>query len=183
VLLTGGSAFGLDAAGGVMKKLEEVKIGRNVAVTVVPNVCAAVLFDLKCGDASHRPDAAMGYAACEAALRGDGIQNGCFGAGTGATIGKLNGLAHAMKGGIGSFAFQQGELMVGAVIAVNCVGDVLDKGEIIAGCRNDSLAGALCQRPGCLQRRTRRGQYGDRFCGHQCSPDQSPGNKACRSLP
>lgn len=141
VLLTGGSAFGLDAAGGVMKKLEEVKIGRDVAVTVVPNVCAAVLFDLKCGDASHRPDASMGYAACEAALRGDGIQNGCFGAGTGATIGKLNGLAHAMKGGIGSFAFQQGELMVGAVIAVNCVGDVLDKGEIIAGCRNDSLDG------------------------------------------
>ena len=70
VVLTGGSAFGLDAAGGVMKKLEEEGIGRDVMVTVVPNVCAAVLFDLKFGSMAARPDVAMGYAACEAALQG-----------------------------------------------------------------------------------------------------------------
>jgi L-aminopeptidase/D-esterase-like protein len=139
VLLTGGSAFGLDAAGGVMKSLEEARVGRDVSVTVVPNVCATVLFDLKCGYANIRPDAVMGYAACEAALKGEGMQNGCFGAGTGATLGKVNGLAHAMKGGIGAVALRQGELMVGAVIAVNCVGDVLERGQIIAGCRAEAL--------------------------------------------
>ena len=80
VLLSGGSAFGLDAAGGVMKKLEEERIGRDVMVTVVPNVCGAVLFDLKCGHASIRPNALMGYAACEAALERQPFQSGCFGA-------------------------------------------------------------------------------------------------------
>ena len=141
VLLTGGSAFGLDAAGGVMKRLEEAKIGRDVSVTMVPNVCAAVLFDLKCGYAHTRPDEAMGYAACEAALKGAGMQSGSYGAGTGATLGKINGLPFAMKGGIGSVAIRQGDLMVGAVIAVNCIGDVLEQGEIIAGCRNETLDG------------------------------------------
>lgn len=141
VLLTGGSAFGLDAAGGVMKCLEQAKIGRDVLVTVVPNVCATVLFDLKCGYSHIRPDEAMGYAACEAALKGGEMQNGCFGAGTGATLGKVNGLAHAMKGGIGAVAIQQGELMVGAVIAVNCVGDILEQGKIIAGCRTQTPSG------------------------------------------
>lgn len=141
VLLTGGSAFGLDAAGGVMKCLEKAKIGRDVSVTVVPNVCAAVLFDLKCGNAQVRPDEAMGYAACTAALKRKGMQNGCFGAGTGTTVGKIKGLAHAMKGGIGSVAFRQGELMVGAVVAVNCVGDVLERGKIIAGCQNEEKNG------------------------------------------
>jgi L-aminopeptidase/D-esterase-like protein len=135
VLLTGGSAFGLDAAGGVMKKLEEARIGRDVLVTVVPNVCAAVLFDLKCGHGDIRPDAAMGYAACEAALQGPPFQNGCFGAGTGATLGKVLGIERAMKGGIGAAAFRQGELMVGAVVAVNCVGDVWEGSRILVGCR------------------------------------------------
>lgn len=135
VLLTGGSAFGLDAAGGVMKKLEEARIGRDVLVTVVPNVCGAVLFDLKCGHAHIRPDAAMGYAACEVALDRPPFQNGCFGAGTGATLGKALGIESAMKGGIGAAAFRQGELMVGAVVAVNCVGDVWEDGRILAGCR------------------------------------------------
>lgn len=141
VLLTGGSAFGLDAAGGVMKRLEEAKIGRDVSVTVVPNVCAAVLFDLKCGYAQVRPDEAMGYTACNSALQGNGMQNGCFGAGTGATLGKVNGLDRAMKGGVGAVAIRQGELIVGAVIAVNCVGDVLEQGQIIAGCRNEAMDG------------------------------------------
>lgn len=135
VLLTGGSAFGLDAAGGVMRKLEEEGIGRDVMVTVVPNVCGAVLFDLKCGYADTRPDASMGYSACEAALEGQPFQSGCFGAGTGATLGKLLGIERAMKGGIGAAAFRQGELMVGAVVAVNCVGDIWEHGQILAGCR------------------------------------------------
>ena len=137
VLLTGGSAFGLDAAGGVMKRLEEERIGRDVMVTVVPNVCGAVLFDLKCGHASIRPDASMGYAACEAALAGQLFQSGCFGAGTGATLGKTLGIERAMKGGVGAVALRQGELMVGAVVAVNCVGDVWENGRILAGCRGE----------------------------------------------
>ena len=137
VLLTGGSAFGLDAAGGVMQKLEESGIGRDVFVTVVPNVCAAVLFDLKCGDMQRRPDPAMGYAACARALEGQSFTSGCYGAGTGATIGKIRGPRFAMKGGIGAVAYQEGELMVGAIIAVNCGGDVWENGNILAGCRQD----------------------------------------------
>ncbi len=138
VVLAGGSSFGLDAAGGVMRFLEERKIGRDVGVTVVPNVCAAILFDLKCGAADVRPDAAMGYEACKQAYNGMWTE-GSVGAGTGATIGKARGKAFAMKGGLGTAAFQQGELMVGAVMAVNCVGDIFDSqtGQIIAGALND----------------------------------------------
>lgn len=141
VVLTGGSAFGLDAAGGVMRRLEEAGIGRDVMVTVVPNVCAAVLFDLKFGSMDIRPDAAMGYAACQAALKGGPFQEGNFGAGTGCTIGKIRGPQFAMKGGIGAWAFRQGELMVGAVVACNAMGDVLENGQILAGVRNDQNTG------------------------------------------
>jgi len=139
VLLSGGSSFGLDAAGGVMKYLEERKIGRDVGVTVVPNVCAAILFDLKCGDYRIRPDAKMGYEACEHAFSAKPFTSGNFGAGTGATIGKIRGGSYAMKGGVGSCAFRHGDLFVGAVMAVNCVGDVFDSktGKIIAGARED----------------------------------------------
>ena len=137
VLLAGGSAFGLDAAGGVMRFLEERGIGRDRGVVKVPNVCAAILFDLKCGDHRVRPDAAMGYAACVNAFRGDGFQSGNFGAGTGATVGKTRKAAWAMKGGIGAAAFRYGELEAGAVAAVNCVGDVIQEGRIIAGARSD----------------------------------------------
>lgn len=137
VLLTGGSAFGLDAAGGVMKRLEEAGIGRDVAVTKVPNVCAAVLFDLKCGKTHCRPDIDMGYEACERALQKETFQNGCFGAGTGATLGKFMGLEHAMKGGIGAVAIQEENLFVGALVAVNCIGDVIENGLILAGCRDE----------------------------------------------
>ena len=138
VLIAGGSSFGLDAAGGVMKFLEERKIGRDVGVTVVPNVCAAVLFDLQCGRHDIRPDEKMGYAACENAFAGHDWRSGNCGAGTGATIGKICGTERAMKGGIGAFAFQHGDLCVGAVVAVNCVGDVFDSkaGRIIAGARS-----------------------------------------------
>ncbi len=135
VLLAGGSAFGLDAAGGVMQALEAQNIGRDVGVTVVPNVCAAVLFDLKCGRSDVRPDAEMGRLATEAALRGEGILCGSHGAGTGASLGKLSGAQYAMKGGVGTYALRVGDLMVGAVIAVNCMGDVRDGKTILAGAR------------------------------------------------
>jgi len=138
VLLSGGSTFGLDAAGGVMKFLEERKIGRDVEVTVVPHVSAAVLFDLKCGRHDIRPDEKMGYAACVNAFKGQSWRNGNYGAGAGATIGKICGRERAMKGGIGAFAFKHGDLCVGSVMAVNCVGDVYDSkaGRIIAGARS-----------------------------------------------
>lgn len=147
VLLSGGSAFGLDAAGGVMKYLEERKIGRDVGVTVIPNVCAAILFDLKCGDSKIRPDEKMGYKACVNAFNKQPLISGNFGAGTGATIGKTRGVDFAMKGGLGKCAYRQGDLVVGAVIAVNCVGDIIDNktGKILAGARNDdgkSFAGS-----------------------------------------
>ena len=138
IMLSGGSAFGLDAAGGVMRFLEEQRVGRDVGVTVVPNVCAAILFDLQCGHADVRPDAAMGYEACCAALSGQAFQSGCYGAGTGATVGKSRGTAFAMKGGIGAAAFQIGELKIGAIAAVNCGGDVLENGQIIAGALDDN---------------------------------------------
>jgi L-aminopeptidase/D-esterase-like protein len=137
VLLSGGSAFGLDAAGGVMRVLEEKRIGRDVGVTVVPNVSQAILFDLHCGDSRVRPDAAMGAAAAENAFRREPFRSGNYGAGTGATVGKSLGLKNAMKGGVGCAAFRHGELMAGAVFAVNCVGDILENGEIIAGVRRD----------------------------------------------
>lgn len=138
VVLAGGSSFGLDSAGGAMKFLEERRIGRDVAVTVVPNVCAAILFDLKCGDYRIRPDEAMGYEACESAFSGEPWKSGCCGAGTGATVGKALGPGCAMKGGIGSCVFRHGSLYVGAVMAVNCVGDIYDTetGKIIAGTRS-----------------------------------------------
>jgi L-aminopeptidase/D-esterase-like protein len=141
VFLAGGSAFGLDAAGGVMRFLEERRIGRDVGVTCVPNVCAAILFDLKCGGHRVRPDQAMAYRACESAFRGEAFQSGNHGAGTGATLGKARGPSFAMKGGVGAAAFKQGPVMVGAVAAVNCVGDVLEGGRIIAGTRSDGGQG------------------------------------------
>ncbi|MDD4715322.1 MAG: P1 family peptidase [Oscillospiraceae bacterium] len=136
VLLAGGSSFGLDAAGGVMRYLEERGIGRDVQVTKVPNVCGAILFDLKCGGHKVRPDARMGYLACEHASAGSPGQ-GSVGAGTGATVGKILGRKFAMKGGVGSAAYEVGALRVGAVMAVNCVGDVYDgeSGRLIAGVR------------------------------------------------
>lgn len=135
ILLAGGSSFGLDAAGGVMEFLEEKGMGRDVGKTIVPNVCAAILFDLKCGDYKVRPDKEMGYAACVNAFVQQRFISGSVGAGTGALIGKVKGSKYAMKGGVGSAAFKAGDLMAGAVVAVNCVGDVYDSaaGKIIAG--------------------------------------------------
>ncbi|QTD46545.1 P1 family peptidase [Ottowia testudinis] len=139
VLLSGGSAWGLDAAGGVMRWLAERGTGLRVGAApgqIVPIVPAAVLFDLHVGDARIRPDADAGYAACDAARSGP-VPQGNVGAGAGATVGKLFGMAHAMKGGIGSAAVTVGGVTVGALIAVNALGDVVDPatGAPIAGAR------------------------------------------------
>lgn len=125
IVLAGGSAFGLGAADGVMRYLEEHDIGFDVGVTKVPLVCQADLFDLTVGDASIRPDAAMGYEACLNAEQGN-YQDGNFGAGCGATVGKFAGMDCCMKSGIGSYAVQIGALQVGAIVAVNALGDIYD---------------------------------------------------------
>lgn len=137
VVLSGGSAFGLDAASGVMQYLEEKGVGFDVQVTKVPIVCSAVLFDLTCGDYKVRPDKQMGYKACENATNKE-CPEGCIGAGTGATIGKILGTDYSMKGGLGSYCIKVGDLMVGAIVAVNCLGDVYDSkaGRIIGGVLN-----------------------------------------------
>lgn len=141
VLLSGGSAFGLDAAGGVMRYLEEKGVGLPVGDAIVPLVVAACIFDLSCGK-NVRPDLAMGYQACVNAEGNPPVQEGNHGAGTGATVGKLMGEAQMMKAGLGTFAVQLGELQVGVIVAVNALGDVVDeKGEIIAGMRWTDGAG------------------------------------------
>jgi L-aminopeptidase/D-esterase-like protein len=134
IYLGGGSAFGLDGASGVMKYLEERGIGFDVGLTKVPIVPGAVLFDLDVGDYRIRPNAAMGYDACLNASDAEARQ-GNVGAGTGATIGKIFGGIRCMKSGIGTASFKSKELIVGAIVAVNCFGDVVDpkNGEIIAG--------------------------------------------------
>jgi len=136
VLLTGGSGFGLDAAGGVMRWLEEKGRGFAVGPVRVPIVPAAVLFDLWVGDARVRPDAASGHAACAAASDA-APEQGNVGAGAGATVGKLFGIERAMKGGLGTASITLGGVTVAAIVAVNAVGDVLDPstGETLAGAR------------------------------------------------
>jgi len=145
VLLTGGSAFGLDAATGVMRYLEERGIGFDAKVARVPIVPAAVLFDLAIGDPRIRPDAEAGYAACLAASEGP-VAEGNVGAGTGATVGKLLGPKFATKSGLGTTSQRIGkEIVVGAIAAVNAFGDVVDlqSGEIIAGARKPMVGGFL----------------------------------------
>lgn len=142
VLLTGGSAFGLDAAAGIMKYLEEIGIGFDVGVTKVPIVCGAALFDLVIGDHKVRPDKEMGYKACINASNTYCLE-GNVGAGTGATVGKVLGPEFSMKGGLGSFALKVGNLMVGAMVAVNALGDIIDpeNGKIVAGVLNEDKTG------------------------------------------
>jgi L-aminopeptidase/D-esterase-like protein len=137
VLLSGGSAFGLAAADGVVRWLEEHKIGFNVGVARVPIVPAAILFDLDVGDSAVRPGPEMGHAACEAA-KGGHVPQGSAGAGTGARVGSLFGPDYQMKGGIGTASMALGGgLVIGAIVAVNCFGDVIDpeSGRILAGAR------------------------------------------------
>ena len=137
VMLTGGSAFGLDAAAGVMRWLEENKRGHPMGDFVIPIVPAAVIFDLMpLGRPDARPTPEMAYAACASAVS-IGIGEGSVGAGTGATVGKVGGRDGAMKGGVGCWFERIGELMVGAVAVVNAFGDVRDgEGRIIAGARD-----------------------------------------------
>lgn len=134
IVLAGGSAFGLGAADGVMQYLEERGIGFDVGVTRVPLVCQSDLFDLTAGDPGARPDRAMGYEACLRAEE-ENYRDGNYGAGCGATVGKFAGMDYCMKSGIGSCALQVGELQVGAVVAVNALGDIYDwrSGQKLAG--------------------------------------------------
>ena len=136
VLLAGGSAFGLDAAGGVMRWLEERGVGVQVGPARVPIVPAAILFDLWIGDVTVRPDAASGYAACEAASSAP-VAQGNVGAGTGCSVGKLFGIARAMRGGLGSASVTVDGITVAALVAVNAIGDVIDPatGRVVAGAR------------------------------------------------
>lgn len=139
ICLSGGSAFGLEAAGGVMQYLEEKGCGLNVGVGVVPIVPAAVLFDLPVGNAAVRPSKEMGYLAASQAKRGS-FPLGNVGAGCGATVGKAAGFHRAMKGGLGSASRVCGNgLVVGAIVAVNALGEVRDpvSGEVLAGARDD----------------------------------------------
>jgi L-aminopeptidase/D-esterase-like protein len=147
ILLTGGSAFGLDAASGVMLYLEERGIGYDTGVARVPIVPAAAIFDLAFGSASIRPDASAGYRACEQASS-DLVAQGTVGAGTGATVGKMAGPDSMMKGGLGSASMLLSDgTLVGAIVAVNAVGDIVDPQAqtVIAGTRRsdgpDFLAG------------------------------------------
>lgn len=142
VLLTGGSAFGLAAADGIMRYLEEQGIGYATAVARVPIVPGAVLFDLDLGDPTVRPDAQMGYAACRNA-RPDEARQGNVGAGMGASVGKLYGMARATKAGLGTASLRAGPLIVAALMAVNAFGDIVDPacGRIIAGARTKDSTG------------------------------------------
>lgn len=136
LVLSGGSAFGLDAASGVVRYLEERGVGYETPVARVPIVPSAILFDLALGDASVRPGPELGRRACRNAAAGP-VSEGNAGVGAGATVGKILGHEHAMKGGLGSASVRVGPLVVAALVAVNAVGDVLDPetGRILAGVR------------------------------------------------
>lgn len=140
IILGGGSAFGLDAAAGAMQYLEERNVGFDVQVTKVPIVCGAVLFDLTIGDYRVRPDKAMGYQACLNASSTE-CKQGSIGAGTGATVGKILGTERAMKSGLGCYALETEALKVGALVAVNCLGDVVDplSAKRLAGPLNEDM--------------------------------------------
>ncbi|WP_390342417.1 P1 family peptidase [Variovorax boronicumulans] len=152
VMLAGGSAWGLAAAEGAMRWLEERGVGMDVRFGTLPIVPAAVLFDLPMGDARIRPDAAAGYAACEAAST-DAPAEGNVGAGTGALVGKLFGVHRAMKGGIGTASVTVGGVTVGALIAVNSLGDVIDPDTAlpVAGARTEDGSALLDTRRALLR--------------------------------
>ncbi len=141
LVLGGGSAYGLDAAGGVMKFLEERNVGYPVGKGVVPLVVQSDIFDLTCGSFDARPDWKSGYNACLNAYDGN-YSDGCFGGGTGATVGKMKGMDFCTKTGIGSFALKLGDFRIGAVVVLNALGNVYDEsGKCIAGMLNDSKDG------------------------------------------
>ncbi len=135
IVLSGGSSYGLGTADGVMKYLEEKDIGYDTGVAKVPLVAQSDLFDLSVGDGSVRPDADMGYEAARIAMESPNYKDGNYGAGCGATVGKIAGMDTCMKAGIGSYAIRIGDLRIGAVVAVNALGDIYDwsTGKKIAG--------------------------------------------------
>jgi L-aminopeptidase/D-esterase-like protein len=150
ITLAGGSAFGLEAATGVMRYLEEKGVGFDTRIVKVPIVPAAILFDLGVGKASVRPDAAMGYLACQNASS-EPPAEGNVGAGTGATVGKILGVGQCMKSGIGTASLEIGAgVIVGAIAAVNAFGDVIDPstGQIIAGARSRDVGPLHIGAPG-----------------------------------
>jgi len=149
VVLTGGSAFGLDAASGVMRYLEEHGVGYDTGVARVPIVPAAAIFDLAFGAANIRPDATSGYRACQNATA-EPVMQGNAGAGTGATVGKMAGPFYSMKSGLGSASMQLSDgTLVGALVVVNALGDVIDPQtqQVVAGARNPAGQGFLATNP------------------------------------
>lgn len=134
VVISGGSAYGLEAGSGVMRELENMKIGHRVSSCIVPIVCQASLFDLNVGQSDIRPDRTMGVKAVHNAFCGGEFHHGNYGAGTGASVGKFYGMNRAMKTGLGTFACSDGEIEVGAITAVNAFADVYDgRNQVIAG--------------------------------------------------
>ena len=163
VFLSGGSAFGLDAAGGVMEFLEEGGRGFDVTVTRVPVVPSAVIYDLSLGNCRVRPDKAMGYAACLAA-RPEFQGSGSLGAGTGASVGKLFGIRQATKGGLGSTCLKGPDgLLVGALAVVNAFGDVVDPdtGVIVAGARTTQDSHEFADSAGLIRQGIVRQRFGE----------------------
>ena len=145
VLLSGGSAFGLDAAGGVMRYLEEKGIGHETMVAKVPIVPAAIIFDLNVGSSKIRPGIEEGYQTCLTATERE-VAEGCVGAGTGATVGKILGIERATKSGLGTASCKIGDdVIVAALVVVNAIGDVIDHktGKILVGPRNEQNNGFL----------------------------------------
>lgn len=149
VVLSGGSAYGLESVSGAMEYLEEKNIGFNVDGGVVPIVCGASLFDLSVGDFKTRPNKSMGYKACKNAEKNSNLnkdlETGNFGAGCGASVGKLYGIETGMKSGLGTYGLELGKLQIGAIVATNALGDVVnpDTKEIIAGLLNKNKTSFL----------------------------------------
>ena len=143
IVLAGGSAFGLGAANGVMEYLEKNGIGYDTGYARVPLVVQSDLYDLSVGDSKVRPDSEMGYEAARLACEASNYKDGNFGAGCGASVGKIAGMETAMKSGIGSYAIEIGDLKIGAVVAVNALGDIYDwrTGEKLAGLLTEDKQG------------------------------------------
>lgn len=144
IMLSGGSAFGLDAASGAMQYLEEQKCGFDMQVAYIPIVCGASLFDLSIGNPDIRPNKEMGYLACVNSEKNEPVQEGNYGAGCGASVGKIMGPEYAMKSGIGTSAIQINDVQVGAIVAVNAVGNVVDYQT------NEQLAGIYDSQNRCI---------------------------------
>ena len=161
LLLAGGSAFGLDAAGGVMAYLEERRKGFDVGETKIPHVPTAVIFDFGIGDFRVRPDREMGYQACLNASKK--VTEGSVGVGTGATVGKLFGIERAMKGGVGTSSIHgPNGLIVGALVVVNAFGDVFDpvSTQILAGARKSKGSAQLANSAKWMKKGVSRKQFG-----------------------